>query len=333
MNEQMLFKDLGKCYRCEKNSDCPVVFDSCIPGAKICGICGLYALKRSRDSCKPMGREGYQDGHIQQFSEEWMGEKIVDIKSNYSHIRVRERQNKRSLIFVDSKTDEEMLESLVDMQRLHEPGFQYVRTFLGSTLLLHPAQTRALILGLGGGSLVHFYHKFMPDVHMDIVEIDPTVKQIAHDYFRVNETLTTRIYSEDAFDYIDRCEEFYDVIYLDTFLVKSIKYESEKTVRLKTLDTLDKLKKRLISGKSLIAFNIMTESTRTQEDISAIESVFEKLNIIPTPEKSNIIGIGLNNIDRPSNKDLLHRAQQFDARMPIDSFMFIDIAEQFIQYN
>jgi len=330
LNEQLLFKNLERCPSCTKGSECQVAFDSCIPGVmNICSLCGLYALKQSRDSCKYLEND---DG-VERFAEEWMGERIVDIQSNYSHIRVRERDNKRSLIFVNSRTEEEMLESLVDMRRLYEPGFSYVRTFLGSTLLLHPEQNRVLILGLGGGGLVHFYQKFLPEVHLDIVEIDPIVKQISHEYFSVNETSTTRIYMEDAFDYINRCEDLYDLIYLDTFLEKSIQYESSGTMRMKTLDTLHKLKTRLISGKSLIAFNIMTDSAHTKEDLRAIESVFGNLKIVPTPENGNTVGIALNNIHRPSNKDLLQRAHQFDVRMSLDSFSFIEVAQQFIKHN
>jgi len=333
LNTQNLFKNVKKCTPCKKNSDCPVVFDSCIRGANLCGVCALYALKEARDTCKHMERYGYKDETIERFPEEWMGKKIADIRGNFSHIRVRERQHKRSLIFVDSKTDEEMFESLVDMRKLHEPGFPVIRSFIGSTLLLHPSQSRVLILGLGGGSLVHFYQKFLPEVRLDIVEIDPVVKQVAHDYFSVNETSTTRIYTEDAFDYIHRSTEYYDVIYLDTFLEKNLEYESSKTVRMKTLDTLQSLKNRMIRNKSLIAFNIITESGRTREDISAIESVFGEMKVVPTPEKGNLVGIGLNNIERPSNKDLFNRAEELDRRMPPDSFSFAEIAEQFIRYN
>lgn len=325
-----LWKNVKKCRRCQKDSDCPAVFDKCVKGANVCSVCGMYALKEARDPCKDLEREG---DTVERFPEEWMGEKIVDVKSNYSHIRVRERENKRSLIFVDSKTGEEMFESLVDTNRLYEPGFPIIKTFLGTTLLLHPSQNRVLILGLGGGSLVHFYQKFLPEVHLDIVEIDPAVKSIAHEYFGVNETWTTRIYSEDAFDYIHRCEDLYDVIYLDTFLEKNLNYESRNTIRLKTLDTLQMLKNRLTRDKSLIAFNIITESARTREDISAIQSVFGELKIIPTPTKGNIVGISLNNVDRPNDKDLIARAAQLDARMPPNSFSFNEVAEQFIRYN
>jgi len=48
----------------------------------------------------------------------------------------------------------------------------YTRTMM-SFLLFSPQPRRALMIGLGGGSIAKFMRRFMPDTQLTVVEIRP----------------------------------------------------------------------------------------------------------------------------------------------------------------
>lgn len=48
-----------------------------------------------------------------------------------------------------------------------------------------------LILGLGGGSLPSFLHSQLPDASITAVDIDQTILDIAHTYFKLATDITT----------------------------------------------------------------------------------------------------------------------------------------------
>ena len=55
---------------------------------------------------------------------------------------------------------------------------EYIRTsMLGFSFVDKPQDT--LMIGLGGGAFVRLVRRFLPEVHVDAVEIDPVVVDIA----------------------------------------------------------------------------------------------------------------------------------------------------------
>src|SRR5690606_15673673 len=52
--------------------------------------------------------------------------------------------------------------------------FEYTRLMMGF-LLFDPDPAHMLMIGLGGGSLPKFCHRYLPQTSIDVVEIDPDV--------------------------------------------------------------------------------------------------------------------------------------------------------------
>lgn len=83
--------------------------------------------------------------------------------------------------------------------------------------------SRALILGLGGGTMQKLLSNSFPDVEITSVEIDPKVVEIAENYFYVKEIPNHRIINDDAFRVIAEPESFdipdhyFDVAIIDIF--------------------------------------------------------------------------------------------------------------------
>jgi spermidine synthase len=79
---------------------------------------------------------------------------------------------------------------------------------------MFPRGSKALLMGLGGGTIVHQYNRLGFD--LEVVEIDERIKETAINYFAVSPNTTILI--DDARHYINICKKKYDVITFDMFL-------------------------------------------------------------------------------------------------------------------
>jgi spermidine synthase len=78
-------------------------------------------------------------------------------------------------------------EAIQSAMRLDDPyalELDYTRCMM-SFLLFHPAPRRALMVGLGGGSLAKFFHRRLPALHTHAVEYDERVIATARSLFHV----------------------------------------------------------------------------------------------------------------------------------------------------
>ncbi len=115
---------------------------------------------------------------------------------------------------------QEVIETLVDINQPHRLMLEYTR-YMFLSYALQPKQERVLIVGLGGGAMVHFLARYDPQVKVDVVEIDPAVVQVAQEYFGVRSQGNVNIITADAFKYLAESQVPYDVIYMDAFLKPS----------------------------------------------------------------------------------------------------------------
>lgn len=97
--------------------------------------------------------------------------------------------------------------------------FAYTR-YAMSGIILDPHPKRILIAGLGGAVLPHALHELYPDAHIDTVEIDQAVVDVAKRYFDYKPVGTQHVIVSDARVYIKHAlarGAHYDMIILDAF--------------------------------------------------------------------------------------------------------------------
>ena len=76
-----------------------------------------------------------------------------------------------------------------------------------------------LLLGLGAGSTVFsIRNKFNNKAHIDAVEIDQKIIDIAFDEFNIGKVANLSVFNEDAFDFMQRNKKHYDLIIVDIFI-------------------------------------------------------------------------------------------------------------------
>ena len=98
---------------------------------------------------------------------------------------------------------------------------------LPAFLLTAPPKS-VLLLGLGGGTLVHTLKRFFPDCHITCLELDVQHIHIAKRYFKIPQEQVTVI-NGDAYAYLGRTGKRFDLIVDDVF--QHVKGEPERTIQ------------------------------------------------------------------------------------------------------
>ena len=266
-----------------------------------------FLPERSRDA-----RETRQRGNV-----------IHETVSDFSRIRVREREGVRSLIFVD-KNGQETLQSQIDLNAPHELKLRYSRAMFAS-LLFREGQDHVLVVGLGGGGMVRFMNHSLPETRVDAVEIDPEVVRIAAEYFGTSDNKYTTIYTEYAFVFLREPNGPYDVIYMDAFLRPPSELTVEDKIgRLKTVEFLREIQMRLKPG-GIVAFNLIESDPSTADDLKAIQSAFSSVSIFSV-EKTGNLAVMASMEETPSRAELLERVSSVEKRFST-GLPFVEIVE------
>lgn len=138
-------------------------------------------------------------------------------KSLYRNILVTQKADRRCLAF--SVKRQRRNQTCMNTREPKKIVFPYVRmTFAG--LLANPAPRRAMMVGLGGGTIATVLMELYPDLELDLVEVDEAVVRVAREYFNFTETENARVFVQDGRVFTRRAalrNEQYDLIILDAY--------------------------------------------------------------------------------------------------------------------
>ena len=124
-----------------------------------------------------------------------------------------------------------------------------------------------------------------------------------------------RLHVADGFDFIERCADQYDILFMDAFLKPSADTDATGTpLRLKTLGFYTQIKKCL-KKDGLVAFNI-NRSRSLRTDLQNIKDSFVQTWVVPVPERGNIIVFASTRRLPIGEAELRLRAEQLDTQNP-----------------
>jgi spermidine synthase len=159
--------------------------------------------------------------------------------------------------------------------------------------------------------MVRFLNHFFPQVRVDAVEIDPVIVSIARQYFGTGPGPRTRIFTQDAFEYLRRTSERYDVIYMDAFLKPSEQTDATGApLRLNTVAFLRSLHQQLRPG-GLVVFNI-NYSREADADIENVRAAFPSVDVFRVPGTGNLVIAASVAERKVSGRELRERAEELD---------------------
>lgn len=142
-------------------------------------------------------------------SQKQTGERKILYKTNsfYGEIKVTQQQHLRILL-VDgvAQSGENYL--------THEALPSYIETIRDSVRVYHPDAKNALIIGLGGGNIVHALLK--DNILVDVVEIDKKIITVAEQFFSINPARID-ITATDGRLFVRKCKKKYDAVVLNAY--------------------------------------------------------------------------------------------------------------------
>lgn len=92
----------------------------------------------------------------------------------------------------------------------------YTRTMMGF-LLFHPAPLRIGMIGLGGGSLAKFCYRHLPQAEILVLEINPHVIALRHEFAVPPDDDRLRVLRADGARYVRKHEAVFDVLLVDGY--------------------------------------------------------------------------------------------------------------------
>jgi spermidine synthase len=135
----------------------------------------------------------------------------------YHHLIVQDKKGIRYMKFDDT------LQSAMYLDRKDQSPFMYVQQLALGLLFEHNPE-RALLIGLGGGSLPKVLLDEYPELVFDVAEIDPAVVEAAHEYFYLPESPGLHVHVADGRDYLERTDNRYNMVFLDAYYADSIPF-------------------------------------------------------------------------------------------------------------
>jgi len=170
----------------------------------------------------------------------------------YHQLVVDQYGNERHLHFDNS------WQSAIDLADPDRMVFGYTSA-MHLAAVARPSPRRALLIGLGGGSIARRFLRDYPSIErLDAVEIDPEVAAVANDYFLLPDDTRLRVIVEDGRLFVERQafliaqgrDEPYDIVMIDAFFSDNIPYH------LTTLEFLRSLR-RVTAPDGVAAANII----------------------------------------------------------------------------
>lgn len=146
------------------------------------------------------------------------GAKVIhEQESLYHYLLVEQTGSVRTLKFRRAGWSYD--ESAVDMNDPLRLVLSYSRLMFAG-FLFQPHPKTLLMVGLGAGTCPRVMSHYFPELRLDVIELDPAVKQVAEKYFGFHETRRVKVMIGDGRVQIRRLaakKKTYDLIMLDAF--------------------------------------------------------------------------------------------------------------------
>ena len=201
-------------------------------------------------------------------------------------LEIRDSGEWRSLYFADGQ-----LQSRLCLARPWELTIPYTR-YMAGALLLVPEPRNILVIGLGAGSLAHFFLHHFPHCRMTCVENSPQVIALARGFFGLPREDRLRVECRDGLEYVRAENASFDLLLVDAFdqqgMAAPIYHQGffQRCAQLLGEDGI--LAGNLWSGNRL-------HYQRLREGLAACFSMVWQL---PVPERGNVV-VWAGEIDQP----------------------------------
>lgn len=235
--------------------------------------------------------------------------------SDDSSVDVSESNGVRSLHLGNSTVQSSM--------RLNDPyalELTYTRGMM-MFLLFVPNARNVLMIGLGGGSVPKYIHRYLAHVDMmRIIEINPRVIQIARSHFEVPDNDgRLEIIEGDGAQYVRERAEVAQVLMMDAYDTNGLPAE------LCSQDFFDHCA-RALTEDGMLAVNLWGSDRNFEVYLQRIEQAFDgRILVLPTGRPGNILVFGFRRAPAELRwAELRERARKLEQTHKIEFLEFLE---------
>jgi spermidine synthase len=194
---------------------------------------------------------------------------LVESKESlYNNIYVYEQPPYLSMTFGYNRRI--YTESMYNTQDDRDLPVDYTR-FMTASLMYAKDVHSILEIGFGGGRTAWYLHRFLPDVAVTSVELDPTVVELAKKYFGIRDEPKFQVVNRDGRIFLTESKDRYDIILIDAYRGPFVPFH------LLTREFYEIVKSHLAEG-GVVAQNVEPSTMLFDSAVKTINAVFPQLD-------------------------------------------------------
>lgn len=229
----------------------------------------------------------------------YFGPKIIDRSSTeFNDIEIEQDGAMIAMIFKVGRC--RFVESIYDSRDPAVLPVEYTR-YITTALAYPKAPQRLMEIGLGGGRTVSYLRRFMPDLDITAVEIDPGVVAMAKKHFGVKEDAKLRIIVDDGRKAVNAAKPGFDVVMVDAYRGTWV------PETLTTVEFFTEVKAKLAPG-GVVAQNVEPTTLFYDHMVATLGAVFQNVDAYSTGAASEFVNTVLVAYDGPARTDAELRA-------------------------
>jgi spermidine synthase len=189
-------------------------------------------------------------------------------ESLYNNIYVYEQPPYRSMTFGHNRRI--YTESVYNTNDDRDLPVEYTRYMTAS--LMYAKDVRSILeIGFGGGRTAWYLHRFLPNVSITSVELDPTVVEFAKKYFGIRDEPNFHVVNRDGRIFLNEQKDRYDIILIDAYRGPFVPFH------LLTKEFYQIVKDHLADG-GVVAQNVEPSTMLFDSAVKTINAVFPELD-------------------------------------------------------
>lgn len=113
------------------------------------------------------------------------------------------------------------VQSRMELRQPHALSLEYTRSMMGF-LLFDPAPQQIAMIGLGGGSLAKFCHRYLPEATVCVVELNPYVIALRDEFLVPQDSDRFSVVEADGAEFVGSSAQLFDVLLVDGYDSKGL---------------------------------------------------------------------------------------------------------------
>jgi spermidine synthase len=226
--------------------------------------------------------------------------KLLESKESlYNNIYVYEQPPYVSMTFGHNRRI--YTESTYNTQDDKDLPVDYTR-FMTASLMYAKDVHSILEIGFGGGRTSWYLHRFLPNVQVTSVELDPAVLELAKKYFGIRDEPNFQVVNRDGRLFLSESKDHYDIILIDAYRGPFVPFH------LLTKEFYQIVKDHLAEG-GVVAQNVEPSTMLFDSAVKTINAVFPQIDFYRAD--GNIVTIAYDGPERKP-EDLAAMARDRD---------------------